>query len=90
MSDVTGRHTLKQPIEIRVIGPEGDRTEFIREVHIRPVAKAADLLCMDKHDGSVAKSFALIAHLSDLTYAQVGELHPEDFKTLSEQAEAFI
>lgn len=89
MSEVTGRYTLKRPLTVTLKGPDGEREEQIAEVTIRPLDCADDLRCMDGHEGEVAKSIALVAHLSGLTVRQVGKLHPADFAALAEKAEGF-
>lgn len=89
MSETTGRHTLKRSIERRTRGPEGEKVEEIREVVCRPVERARDLLVMDRYDGQLAKTFGLIAHLTELTYGEVGELHPDDLDVLMRKVEDF-
>lgn len=89
MSETTGRYTLKRPIERKTRNAEGEKVEQICEIVCRPVEKARDLLVMDRYDGQVAKSMGLIAHLTELSYAEVGELHPDDYDALTDMAQRF-
>lgn len=90
MSELTGRHKLKRPLKIVVKTADGEEEQFIGDVVMRPVERAGDLLCTDKYQGAVAKSFALVAHLSGLTYAQVCDLHPDDLDALTEEVNRFL
>ncbi len=90
MSEFTGRHTLARALKRTIMRDGQPIEEEITEVIVRPVERAKDLFCMDAFEGQFAKTAALIAHLSDLSYEQVENLHPADFKELSKKAEAFL
>jgi hypothetical protein len=82
-------YKLRDPITTRFRSPDGEREEILEEVTVRQ-PKARDLRAVDKHQGQVAQSLAMIAALTGLTNARVDELSVFDVGQLGEIVEGFM
>lgn len=81
-------YLLKVPIARTFRGPDGDRSETVDRVTVRP-PKGRDMRVMDKVTGEIAQSLAMIAQLTGLEPYQVDELDVRDISALGEIIEGF-
>lgn len=88
MSDKTV-YKLTQPVTIKKRTSDNvEIEETLTEVSMRtPITR--DLRVTDYHEGEVAKSIALIAHLSGLTIKEVDQFAAPDFIQLSTVVSGF-
>lgn len=83
------RYPLKHPVTITLRGPDGDRQETISELTLRRV-KGKDMRALDGQGGEVAKTLALIAHISGHPLTIVDELDAEDIGGIGDLLQDFF
>lgn len=84
MSEVVKTHPLKEPIDIR--NKDGELVETITELKLRK-PKGKILKALDRAEGEVGKTLALIAAMAGLPPSTMDELGPQDFVDLGEVIE---
>lgn len=88
MSDqIVKTYPLKESIDIR--NKDGEIVETITELKLRK-PKGKILKAMDKAQGDVGKSLALIAAMAGLPPSTMDELGPSDFAELGEFIAGFF
>lgn len=90
MADQSNTVQLSQPLKTIFRQGDTERAETITEVTVRVDVRAKDLRCMDGVNGEVAKTIALIAHLTGLMVKQVDDLPVADFAKLAEIVGEFV
>ena len=88
MSDTT-TYTLKHPITRTKKVDSEMIEEVITEVPVRKL-RPKDLRCTDAHQGEVAKSIAVIAHMTGLTISEVDNMDLEDFNALGPLSQGIV
>jgi hypothetical protein len=87
----TPKYELREPIKVikKVEGADPVESE-ITHVPMR-LMRPKDLRVMDGvQGGEIAKSIALIAHMTGLTTAQVDNMHPKDYEALAKATSGFM
>lgn len=88
MSEVP-RYQLKHPVDLTYRGPDGERTEMVREVELKRL-KGKHLRALDTNPGLMGALFSLISAMTGLTVGQIEELDAEDVVALGEKVEGFM
>jgi hypothetical protein len=82
-------HTLLEPVTIRFKGPAGEREETITEVQLRR-PKGKDIRAMDRAEGDIGKTMALLARVSGLEPSVLDEMDGADVVALLELVAGFL
>lgn len=82
-------YALLQPVTIKFKGPSGEREEVITEVQLRR-PKGKDIRAMDRVEGDIGKTMALLSRVSDLDPSVLDEMDGADVVELLERVAGFL